>query len=141
MLLSTISFSLYYYHKKINPFTTIKPLGGLPTRRSFSTTPEVIAQPLKSKDYEAYIAKSLQELSTLPNVKPFETVSPYYPYEHLEGRLKGKPNKRLAVDVAVKFKNIPTYLGDPNLLEDANTKKVVMFELKTLEPKSKRSQT
>lgn len=132
---------MYYYHKKINPFTTIKPLGGLPTRRSFATTPEVIAKPLKSKDYEAYIAKSLCDLSALPNVEPFDVVSPYYPYKHLEGRLKGKPNKRLAVDVAVKFKNIPTYLGDPNLLEDANTKKVVMFELKTLESKSKRSQT
>lgn len=138
MIFSNISSSLYY---KINPFTTIKPLGGLPTRRSFATTPEVIAQPLKSKYYEAHIAKSLRELSALPKVKPFDTVSPYYPYKHLEGKLEGKPNKRLAVDVAVEFKTIPTYLGVPNLLEDANTKKVVMFELKTLPPKSKRSQT
>lgn len=134
MIFSNISSSLYY---KINPFTTIKPLGGLPTRRSFATTPEVIAKPLKSKDYEAYIAKSLRDLSALPNVEPFDTVSPYYPYKHLKGKLEGKPNKGLAVDVAVKFKN----LGVPNLLEDANTKKVVMFELKTLPPKSKRSQT
>jgi hypothetical protein len=105
-----ISISLYDYNKKINPFTTIKPLGGLPTRRSFATTPEVIAKPLKSKDYEAYIAKSLRDLSALPNVEPFETLFPHYPYK----TLKGKTNKSLAIDVAVKFKNIPTYLGDPN---------------------------
>ena len=109
-----ISLSFYDYNKKINPFTTIKPLGGLPTRRSFATAPEVIAKPLKSKDYEAYIAKSLRDLSALPNVEPFDTVSPYYPYKHLKGKLEGQPNKSLAVDVAVKFKNIPTYLGDPN---------------------------
>lgn len=121
----------------INPFTTIKPLGGLPTRRSFATTPDVITKPLKSKDYETFIAESLQVLSAEPNVESFKTFSPYYPYKNL----KGKPNKHLGVDVAVEFKTIPTHLGDPNSVEDANTKKVVMFELKTLPPKSKTSQT
>jgi hypothetical protein len=110
MLLSTTISFLNNSHKIILPFTKTNPLESLPTRRSFSTHPPVVtSQTLKSKDYEAYIADCLQKLSTLPDAEPFEVFRPYYP------KLKnGKPDKRISVDVAVKFKNVPTYLGDPN---------------------------
>ena len=97
------------FMKLIHPFTTTITLGSLPTRRSFSTTTP--AQPLKGKKYERYIANCLQDLSASPNAEPFEVFSPY-PTRKLKN---GQPNHKVGVvDVAVKFKNVPVYLGDPN---------------------------
>ena len=111
MLLSTTISFLKNFHKIIPPFSKTNPLESLPTRRSFSTRPPVVtSQPLKSKQYEAYIADCLQKLSILPDAEPFKVFRPYYPRKRRNGNL----NKRIAVDVAVKFKNVLTYLGDPN---------------------------
>jgi hypothetical protein len=101
------------FNKLIRPLTTTITLGSLPMRRSFSTTtPQVTtSQPLKSKEYERYIANCLRVLSTSPNAEPFEVFVSY----PTRKRKDGQPNMLVAVvDVAVKFKNVPTYLGDPN---------------------------
>ena len=124
-------------HKCLSVFTTINSLG-LSTCRNFSTTiPGGTARPLKKREFEKYIAQCLQKASALPNAKPFDVISPYYDRKRSNGKFK----KHIAVDVAVKFKNVPSYEGEPNWLENANTKKVrpqlMMVELKTLPKKSR----